>query len=903
MKTVRIGFTGGVATIPDKAVMGGDNYVTVADNVDLRSGLPKPIKAPAYDADLTSGTKQIFHYNGRTIASSTRRSYVAGMYGNTERIFYTDSSTKPMKMVNGVLANLGTGRPLTPPDVTYGASLQPTNIVATAGAAGSGNLSEGVHYYRIAAKIDGCIMPPSGPISVSTVAGANVVITWSAITDAEGYVIFGRSQGAERVITELAANICTWTDGGTSPESGALASSYDSTSSVKYAYSFVRNVEGMIDEGTLSVPSDTINGSLGRTITFDPTVDGFFEQNTTSGAYDTAITVSSGITMYASDDVTHGYSWKTISTIFANEGNGQIEFTTSTNHGYDTGDKVYFELADENWAHNTFEIIKMTDTKFCVKDMVAPTDTVPVTNGVIAAKTKVVHGETLAVPVDEDNAVYFTGTAVWGSDAVASGAMFRVNSKVSSTAFIIDRYTETTLTSAGASITFKYVPYNGYYKYRRLYRVGDTSSWMLVKELDIWETSFTDATPAYNLGATPDSYYEENGMLIVFSPPPLGLTGLTEHLGMLFGIVNNTIRWTPVNYQDAWPEVYSTPPFEYRPLALISSRGGLIILCEDGLYRLDGQDPSGMTLSKTNVEDGCIAPYSVQKMTNGGFAYLSKRGVMLCDGVNATCITDKKVPGSFFRQPTKYSSAIGHWWIPTMGSHAYASLAYPDGIDYNPYSYPMATSNPIPKPIEDIGSFTVGGKYYLYWMSNCVGSYEANTCTCIDVEADGYPITTMGLKTDWVHVDSLEIARCIGKKPTAATSNFIKLNGYQYGFGTTFSFTSESSLGVWRLFGDESNRIGMFVRTGEMSLGMPADRKRFRRIEFNGNGSVSVRVFVDGELMATDLSVDAAELPGQQRCVNLPSGTKGYTIDIEFSGEFDPRSVQLFFDPMANQNG
>lgn len=310
-------------------------------------------------------------------------------------------------------------------------------------------------------------------------------------------------------------------------------------------------------------------------------------------------------------------------------------------------------------------------------------------------------------------------------------------------------------TALGASA--KWVPFNGYYKTWNLYRTGASGAFQLVEKIDIYESNYLDKTSTEYLGTTPSSYYIDSGLFgslqIDFNVPPVGLQSLTSHYGMLFGVNGQRVQWTPIGQPDAWPDVYYYD-FTYKPLALASFGTGIIVLCEDAIYRIDGNQPGSMSLSKTNANEGCIAPYTVQK-TNKGLVYLSKRGVMIFNGMDAQCITDNRIPSNMLLGPSKLENPVNFWWIPTKLGYFYGNFAFNDGVYYPDESANrFYQTNPVPSAIYDIKSFYHNGRYFLVYTKS--DYYSAHTTICIDLQVEGFPITTLGLKPIDIVVNELD---------------------------------------------------------------------------------------------------------------------------------------------------
>jgi hypothetical protein len=95
-----------------------------------------------------------------------------------------------------------------------------------------------------------------------------------------------------------------------------------------------------------------------------------------------------------------------------------------------------------------------------------------------------------------------------------------------------------------------------------------------------------------------------------------------------------------------------------------------------------------------------------------------------------------------------------------------------------------------------------------------------------------------------------------------------------------------------------STHIPLHIRTGAQSFGSPSERKRFKQVEFHGTGTLYVRAYVDG-VWISDGTVTLTENPSKDRKFSLPIGTKGYTLDLEFCGDADPRIITYEISPMA----
>lgn len=225
MRSIKVDFTGGMATVPDLIAQGG-RFALLLDNLILKSGLPRQVNGPLLmDGALSNDTRHVFVYRGKRWFSDQPRSYVAGLYGNSERVFWTEKAKHPMKSVDGKEAKIGTIVPIQAPVVSAGTTLQVRSMTGTPLGKGKGTLGKGTVSYRIAVKKDGYILPPAGRLDIQVDDGDAVLLKWGTVYGIDSVIIFGRKAGSERQLVELQANASEWTDGGTTAEHGMVASS------------------------------------------------------------------------------------------------------------------------------------------------------------------------------------------------------------------------------------------------------------------------------------------------------------------------------------------------------------------------------------------------------------------------------------------------------------------------------------------------------------------------------------------------------------------------------------------------------------------------------------------------------------------------------------------------------
>ncbi len=745
-KSYRFDFSKGINVVGDKSTL-GPGWVTVANNVDLRSGLPSPYKAPTHFKSAPYGTTKIFEFRGKFYYSEGNRDYAAEYVDGRDRIYYIPTGGQARKIVSDVDVPLGQKPPAQAVAVASTEQLVP-QVTVTKSSGSSEFVVGDTRSYRVSALTEGGTQPASGSVQVTiTEDGQDIDVSWAACPSAIGYWVFASSSaGKERKITEVGPSATGITDRGQFPASGEAASNYDVVSQFRYIYTFERTVNNMTDESGPSPLSSVAPSGKGRLISFDTYSDGFFDNENT-------VTINKGtVTVTATADFATAAK---ISTATYNLVLNQTVFTTVAAHGFEEGEKIIFNAAftDPLYRNKEFRVYNCSGSSFTIRNIKAPLDDLGdgKTRLASAYRTLIAFNAVPNTPVATGDAVYIALSGV--SNSFTNG-VYKAR-RFDDLSFWIDAYT-TTAGTITASSDVKYVPKNGYVTYRNLYRTGDAGGYFLVKQVPIYDSSVVDDKVSLYLGDAISSYYTENGVEVMYAAPPTAMSSVVTHYGMLAAIHNNRVRWTPIGRPDAWPEVFYYE-FPHKPIALASYGQALIVLCKDGIYRIDGNNPTQLSLSTTNAVNGCIAQYSVQK-THAGLAYLSDRGVMLFNGTDSTCITDTRIRSKFFTNPSGTTSPIYHWWHPTLMGYNYANLAYEDGILANAVNFaPLVDTVTAVGVTKDIKSFYNNGKYYLYY-GNQSGYYPMNTTICIDLQMSDMPITTLGLKAIDVHVSDMEEA-------------------------------------------------------------------------------------------------------------------------------------------------
>jgi len=191
-------------------------------------------------------------------------------------------------------------------------------------------------------------------------------------------------------------------------------------------------------------------------------------------------------------------------------------------------------------------------------------------------------------------------------------------------------------------ITLEFYDRNAGLRGRRIFR-QDSGEFLQVDEIPIWQTKYMDCRPVESLGAAfTGEYIDESGSPILATPPPSDLTNLIQHDNLLAGLSGGVIRLSVPGRHDAWPEAYYFKPDDI-PVGLVSFGGAIIVGCRNSISRIDGgPSPATMRITRTQCEDGLLAPRSLQG-TPHGLIFLGTQGITITDGHTSRCITDDRV--------------------------------------------------------------------------------------------------------------------------------------------------------------------------------------------------------------------------------------------------------------------
>lgn len=272
----------GVNSIMD-SVMVPDGFARVCDGLDIRSGVARLWQLPSIHRQTdTAAPSHIWEYRGKWYESALHRTYHGEYLYGQESVYFTEEGPghmEPQKIIDGIQVRLGIRRPIAQPMVSSSSSSIPGS--PTASIFGAGGVPAGHASYRIAGMVGSSIMPPGDPIKISIATPSSVELHWGGVVGADGYAIFGRVNGSERLIIKL-GNVLQWLDDGSIGEGSATAASYEISSSFQYVYTYFRRVSTVEDESGPSPVSLPSEPGMIPVVSRTPTLDGSYGDDSSS---------------------------------------------------------------------------------------------------------------------------------------------------------------------------------------------------------------------------------------------------------------------------------------------------------------------------------------------------------------------------------------------------------------------------------------------------------------------------------------------------------------------------------------------------------------------------------------------------------------------------------------------
>ena len=436
---------------------------------------------------------------------------------------------------------------------------------------------------------------------------------------------------------------------------------------------------------------------------------------------------------------------------------------------------------------------------------------------------------------------------------------------------------------------------------RTLYRIGDSTEYLKVADISPNDTEYIDTIATNDLGVIIPTFYTENGISVIFAPPPADLHGIVQMGGIKIGISGHTVRWTPVGHPDAWPEVYSMAAAT-SPVKLVPVGGSVITFCDGLIGRLELGSPTQAFWQTLPTTTGCTAPLAIVP-TPKGIIFPGQDGLMILDvGRNqAFNLFPNRVSRRLMLSPSIPTVNFGHWWMPGNKSFAYNYLTrdLPGAkragmaahLDEQP-TYPTAWMAP--------RAFYSNSRYYLYYWDQT--SYQHHGMFEINMEGQEPVLTLNGVRPMGHHVTTTGNAYVLLPASTGVLATVQALEGADPDTDTGMGSMNTATPSLYR-FGDELGTPGVIhIRSGPMNASLN-DRVTWKAMAIHGVGTGSVRVWLDGWEVTNAGAAQfvASESPSDSRVIKMPRGSDAYSLDFEITGALNLLACEFTFDPMPSE--
>lgn len=169
----------------------------------------------------------------------------------------------------------------------------------------------------------------------------------------------------------------------------------------------------------------------------------------------------------------------------------------------------------------------------------------------------------------------------------------------------------------------------------KLYRIGgNLTAFTLVGTLVEGTTNYTDNTRDTDLVGTLITSTD-------YDPAPAGLKYLTEAYAMLFGALDDKLRFTPIGKPDAWPDNFFLD-FPENITGISRTAIGLLVHTYYKTYLVTGTGPTAFAQQPLSNDQGCISHDSIQE-TKDTALWVSTDGICASDGSDVKVLSRDKL--------------------------------------------------------------------------------------------------------------------------------------------------------------------------------------------------------------------------------------------------------------------
>ncbi|WP_421238390.1 hypothetical protein [Aeromonas enteropelogenes] len=210
---------------------------------------------------------------------------------------------------------------------------------------------------------------------------------------------------------------------------------------------------------------------------------------------------------------------------------------------------------------------------------------------------------------------------------------------------------------------------------RRLYRSvsgGGVADYLLVEELPIATTTYTDVKSDTDLGPVLETYG--------YTVPPDGMRGICQMAnGICAGFIDNTVLFSEPYLPYAWPDANKMTT-EHNIVAIAAVDTALVVGTEGYPYIMEGASPAAITSQKlSHVQQACISSRSMVAL-DGLVLYAGPDGLVGIGGDGGQVVTEAIVTREQWQAITP--STIRAWYHEGK----YVALSDTHAFVYDPKS-------------------------------------------------------------------------------------------------------------------------------------------------------------------------------------------------------------------------
>lgn len=261
----------------------GAPALAFVDNALMSNGRPKAMPLPELWPDaIPTGMRFLSKPEGKWIFTEERRDHVSmkGPFG--DRLIWTEKGKPPMQKIGTNIVALGIGRPALPPVVKAASAISPSTPVGVLVDSGGTHPNERTRRLRIAYETSQGVLAPGAAGTVTlTKASQSIRWTWGNV-DLELkvkaiWVFAGYAEGEEVHVVTLDAGTSEWLDLGNATGNGTRATDFEAAGPYQYCTTFVREIDGIVEESGPSAASLPVSGKSVRKVLFSPETDGLLD--------------------------------------------------------------------------------------------------------------------------------------------------------------------------------------------------------------------------------------------------------------------------------------------------------------------------------------------------------------------------------------------------------------------------------------------------------------------------------------------------------------------------------------------------------------------------------------------------------------------------------------------------